>query len=177
MKTLKKQLKQPLLLLLFGTVLSAFNPAIAETDHAAQESFLKARAKDTLGDHANHENHTDPAQVFHGIYFGFVPCNDCLGIKTSLSLNQNQNYTLMLQYARPGSRETYEKGKYNWDAEKQIVTLTPRKGKGVPRSYHIEDDNTLIQLNEEGARMTGSDADRYALHRSDTVKNREFHFH
>jgi hypothetical protein len=179
MQTLKKQLKQNLVFLLFSTVLSAYNPVMAETDHNAQEQFLKARAKSGQqdADHSGHANHTDPAQAFHGVFLGFVPCNDCLGIKTSLSLNQNKNYLLVIQYARPGARESYEKGKYDWNEETKTVVLTPRKGKGIPRQYHIENDETLIQLNEDGARMTGSEADRYALHKSDTVKNREFHFH
>jgi uncharacterized lipoprotein NlpE involved in copper resistance len=178
MQALKKQLKQNLAWVLFSTVFAAYQPALAVTDTEAQESFLKARAKaGQQNEHAGHDEHADHSLDFHGVFMGFVPCNDCLGIKMTLSLNQNKNYSLVVQYARPGARETYEKGKYEWNEDQQRVTLTPRKNKGEPRQFHIENGETLILLNEDGARMTGSEAARYELHKSDTMKNREFHFH
>ncbi len=158
MPLVKKQLKQKLALLLFSAVfLSAGGRA--ETDH---------------GDHAKH---ADPSQEFHGVFYGFAPCEDCLGLKMTLSLNQRNNYLLVRQYAKAGSREIYEKGKYVWDDENRIVSLTPRKGKGIPRKFQIQDTESLLQLDENGNRMSGRDADRYVLRRSDTVKNREIHFH
>lgn len=178
MQALKKQLKQTLTLIFFSTLLSAYNLAMAETDIEAQENFLKARVmshpQDT--DHAAHINHIDKSQAFHGVFYGFIPCNDCNGIKTTLSLKQNNNYLLVTQPARESSREFYEKGKYSWNDENHTVVLTPRK-ESITRQYLIEDEGTLIQLNDNGARVTGESADRYILRRSDTVKAREVHIH
>jgi hypothetical protein len=176
MQALKKQLKHTLALFLFSSLFSA-HPVMAETDLTAQENFLKARAmshqKDA--DHADHASHVDKSQEFHGVFYGFTPCNDCTGIKTTLSLKQNNNYLLVTQPARESSREFYEKGKYIWNDENHTVVLTPRKG-GEIRHYLIDNGN-LIQLSDDGMRMTGEQADRYILHRSDTVKSREVHFH
>lgn len=173
MQTLKKQLQQNLALLLFGTLFSAYHPAMAESD---QEMFLKAREMQQKTDHAGHAKPIDKSLDFHGVFLGFLPCNDCLGIKETLSLNANNNYLLVVQDARPGARESYEKGKYRWDDEKHTVALTPRKGKGIERHYLIEDEN-LIQLNSDGTRMMGAEADRYILRRTDTVKSRQVHIH
>jgi hypothetical protein len=177
MQALKKQLKHNLALFLFSSLLTAV-PATAATDLEAQESYARALAKNHQKntDHAAHENHTDKSLDFHGVFYGFLPCNDCNGIKTTLSLKQNNNYLLVTQPAKESSREFYEKGKYSWNDEDHTVVLTPKKGGTIKRHYYIENEGMLIQLNEDGTRMT-NEAGRYVLQRSDTVKSREVHIH
>ncbi|MDD5410767.1 MAG: copper resistance protein NlpE [Methylobacter sp.] len=177
MQTLKKQLKQNLTLIFFSTMLSAYHPAMAKTDLTAQEGFARALAKSHQKetDHSAHVNPIDKSLDFHGVFYGYLPCADCDGIKATLSLKQKNNYLLVTQPARESSKEFYEKGKYSWNDETHTVVLTPRKESAI-RQYHIEDEGTLIQLNSDGSRMTG-DADRYTLRRSDTVKSREVHIH
>jgi hypothetical protein len=174
MQVSKKQLKQTLTLIFFSSLLSVGSTVMAETDLTAQANYLKARAMQHSPEHATHAP-PDASQVFHGVFYGFLPCNDCPGVKMTLSLKQNNNYLLVIQYARESSRETYEKGKYTWNEAEHSVVLTPRKGTAL-RHYLIENEETLIQLNEDGTRMVNQ-ADRYALRRSDTVKSREVHFH
>ena len=178
MQALKKQLKQHLAFIIFSTLASTHNLALAETDLVAQEKYLKARVMSSQQntDHTAHITPTDKSQMFHGIFYGYLPCNDCNGIKATLSLKQNNNYLLVTQPARESSKEFYEKGKYSWNEEKRTVVLTPRND-SAPHHYHIEDEGTLIQLNSDGARMTGASADRYILRRSDMVKSREVHIH
>jgi uncharacterized lipoprotein NlpE involved in copper resistance len=177
MRALKKKLKHNLALLLFSSVFSAM-PAMAATDLEAQEGFVRAIAKSHQkeADHSAHVNPPDKSLEFHGVFYGFLPCNDCTGIKTTLSLKQKNNYLLVTQYARESSREFYEKGKYSWNDENHTVVLTPSKGGTSTRRYHIENEGTLIQLNDDGTRMT-DEAERYVLQRSDTVKSREVHIH
>lgn len=177
MRSLKKPIKHHLALFVFSSLLSAI-PALAATDLEAQESFARARAKNhqKQTDHAAHENPTDKSLEFHGIFYGFLPCKDCTGIKATLSLKQNNNYLLVTQPAKESSKEFYEKGKYSWNNDTQTVVLTPRKGGTLTRYYHIEDEGTLIQLNDDGTRMA-DDSDRYIMQSSDTVKSREIHIH
>ena len=178
MQALTKQLKQNLTLISFITLLFSLKPAMAESDMQIQERVLKAREKTNqqLTDHAAHVNPIDKSLEFHGVFYGFLPCNDCNGIKATLSLKQKNNYLLVTQPARESSREYYEKGKYTWNDENQTVVLTPNK-ESTTRQYHIDDEGTLVQLSDGGVRMTGDEADRYILRRSDTVKSREVHIH
>ena len=166
------------MLILFSTLFSAYNPVMAESDMQIQERVLKAREmlNQQNMDHATHVNPIDKSLEYHGVFYGFLPCNDCNGIKATLSLKQKNNYLLVTQPARESSREYYEKGKYTWNDENQTVVLTPNKA-STARQYHIDDEGTLVQLNDGGARMTGDEADRYILRRSDKVKSREVHIH
>ncbi|WP_374090293.1 copper resistance protein NlpE [Methylomicrobium lacus] len=173
MRALKNQLKHTLTLFLAGGLLAAI-PAMAASDLEAQEGFARARAK-TLQkdiDHSAHQNPADKSLEFHGVFYGYLPCDDCDGVKTTLSLQQKQNYLLVTQPAKESSREYYERGKYDWNNEKRTVVLTPKKGGANPRSFHIEDEGTLIQLNADGIKKEG-----YELQRSDTYKSREVHIH
>jgi len=177
MRISKILLKQNLALLLIVGLF--FNlPALAATDLEAQQGFARALAKNHQKNpnHASHENSSDKSLDFRGIFYGFLPCKDCTGIKATLSLKQNNNYLLVTQPAKESSREFYEKGKYSWNDDDKTVVLTPTKGGAVVRHYHIEDEGTLIQLNDDGTRMV-NDSDRYVLQSSDTVKAREVHIH
>ncbi|MDO9106815.1 MAG: copper resistance protein NlpE [Methylovulum sp.] len=178
MQTLKKRLTHNLTLIVFSTLLSGYNAVMADTDLESKEKFLRARvmSRQQNTDHAAHVNPIDKSQDFHGVFYGYLPCNGCNGIKATLSLKQNNNYLLVTQPAKESSREYYEKGKYSWNDDNHTVVLTPRK-ESTTKQYHIEDEGTLVQLNGDGMRMTGNQADRYILRRSDTVKSREVHIH
>jgi len=177
MQVLKKHFKQHLTLISISLVLST-NFAMAATDLTAQENYLKARVK-SLEQNSNHENHIVPIDKsldFHGVFYGFLPCKDCNGIKSTLSLKQKNNYLLVTQPAKESSREIYEKGKYDWNEETHTVVLTPRD-ESKPRQYQIKDEGTLVLMNSDGTPMPEKQSDSYTLRRSDTVKAREVHIH
>lgn len=174
MQALKKQLKHNLAWLLLGCLCLA-QPVMAESDQAM---YLKAREMQQKDDdHSAHVKHIDKSKDFHGVFYGYIPCHDCAGIKTTLSLKQNNNYLLVTQPARDSSREYYEKGKYQWDELNKTLVLTPKKGGTTAHHYQIENDETLIQLNEDGSKKLGDQAEKYALRRSDSVKTRQVHIH
>lgn len=175
MQALKKQLKQNLALISFGALLVVLPPAMAKTDKEDQEKLLRARVNSQT-DHSAHVTPIDKSLDFHGVFYGYLPCNDCNGIKTTLSLKNNNNYLLVTQPARESSREFYEKGKYTWNDETKTVVLTPRDGSAI-RRFRIEDEGTLIQLNSDGTSMPRELIERYTIRRSDTVKSREVHIH
>lgn len=177
MQALKKQLKQNMTLIIFSILLPA-NIAMAATDQADQEKLLRARvmSHQQNTDHATHLQPIDKSLEFHGVFYGYLPCKDCDGIKTTLSLKQNNNYLLVTQPAKESSKEFYEKGKYSWNDENHTVVLTSRNESNI-RQYHIKDEGTLILLNSDGTQMTREQSDSYILRRSDTVKSREVHIH
>jgi uncharacterized lipoprotein NlpE involved in copper resistance len=176
MRALKKQSKYNLALFLLGSLFIA-NQAMAGTDREAQEMLLKARVKtlEEQTDHSAHFNTPEKILEFHGVFYGYLPCKDCDGIKATLSLKQNDNYLLVTQPAKESSKEFYEKGKYSWNDKDQTVVLTPRAG-STTRYYRIENEGTLIQMNDNGTRMVNQ-SDRYTLKRSDMAKSREVHIH
>lgn len=168
--------KHTLTAIVFSALLVT-NAAIARTDTEAQTSFAKALAKKHEGemDHSTHANQ-DKSQAFHGIFYGYLPCNDCDGVKTTLSLKQNQNYLLVTQPARDSSREYYEKGKYEWNEETGVLTLTPRN-KPDKHYYQIKDEGTIVQMSPSGAPVAKDLEDEYTLQNSDTAQTREVHIH
>ncbi len=177
MQVLKKHFKQHFTLISIGLLLSS-NLAMAATDLTAQENYLKARVK-SLEQNSNHENHIVPIEKsldFHGVFYGFLPCKDCNGIKSTLSLKQKNNYLLVTQPAKESSKEIYEKGKYSWNEETRTVVLTPRD-ESKPRQYQIKDEGTLVLMNSDGTPMPEKQSESYTLRRSDTVKAREVHIH
>ena len=178
MKILTVLLKQKRALILLSILFVSYNPAMAKSDKQTMGDVQRAREMARQkGDHSKHMEPVDKSQQFRGVYYGYLPCKDCAGIKMTLSLKNKKNYLLVTQYAQESIREFYEKGKYAWDDKSRTVTLTPRKDSSV-RKLHIKDEGTLILLTSEGPHMkTGQDKDKYALRRSDKVKAREVHMH
>ena len=172
MKTVKQTL-------VFFSMLVLTNSIFAATDISAQQKFLEARVSSHQqeGEHTNHLTAVEEGKKFHGVFYGFLPCDNCNGIKSTLSLKDNNNYLLVTQPAKESSREFYEKGKYSWDNENKLVLLTPKNHEATTRQYRIKDEGTLIQLNDDGTQATGADLEKYTLRRSDTVKSREVHIH
>lgn len=177
MQISKRNLKKSLAFIFISALIPA-QITLAATDLSAQENYLKARVKslEQNNDHANHLEPVEKSKDFHGVFYGFLPCENCNGIKATLSLKQNNLYLLVTQPAKESSKELYEKGKYTWNEEKQIVTLSPRNDAPI-KKYSIKDEGTLIQLKSDGSPMKADESDKYTLRRSDTTKTREVHIH
>lgn len=99
-----------------------------------------------------------------GTYTGVVPCADCEGIQTSLTLFESGAYTLSEEYLGKGARPFSENGTFEWDDAGAVITLAP--GSENARQYQVG-ENMLFQLDLEGRRITGALAEKYRL-----VKNR-----
>lgn len=177
MKILTTPLKQKLSLIIVCILGISFNPAMAKSDKQTMGDVQRARELARQGD-TDHSMHTDPvddSQIFRGVYYGYLPCDHCAGIKMTLSLKNKSNYLLVTQYAQASNKEFYEKGKYIWDDKMGIVTLTARKDSKI-RKLRIKDEGSLIVLSPEGTSMKGNQ-DKYMLLRSDKNKSREVHIH
>ncbi len=171
--------KRALALALFSIVLPLAGEAWAESDMEIQEKALKARELNHMSesDHAGHGLPEAASGKFRGVFYGYLPCHeaDCNGIKMTLSLNAKNNYLLVIQPAKAQNRESFEKGKYEWDESQQMVVLTPYKD-APQRRLAVKDAVTLLYLSTDGGHLTG-DQDRYLMRRSDLANNREMHIH
>lgn len=179
MQTLNRKIKTNVSLGVFAVLISIFGNAWAESDMQLQEKALKARemSRHEGMEHSRHNQPEAETGGFHGVFYGYLPCNqpDCDGIKQTLSLKPRNNYLLVTQYAKESTREYYEKGKYEWDDKNRIVTLTSKKD-AAKRLYTIQDEGALVTLDSDGKPMAG-DQEAYTLRRSDKTKTREVHIH
>jgi len=152
MQSIKKKNK-----LLIGTLLvfgscTLTNLALAETT-------------DTQTSHESHHEQTNTE--WPGLYNGFIPCEDCTGIKTSLALNSNNTYLLIRQYVGKSDREIVEKGKFSTGNNNNILVLTPRNNIESTVHYYSVSENSLTQLDNNGNPITGKKADKYILRKND----------
>lgn len=150
-----RTLRPTLTLLLFTAIFSNCSLVFAET-------------ADTHGTHYVQQGIDWP-----GIYYGFTPCDDCKGVKSSLALNKNNTYTLITQYVGKSEREIVEKGKFIAGDKNNTLVLTPRNSE-MTRHYLVG-ENSLIQLDDNGNRISGKLADRYILRRTDLTQPAQAH--
>jgi len=103
-----------------------------------------------------------------GTYEGVVPCADCPGIRTTLTLLANGTYILERQYLDRGAgtdRDTGTdrlQGAFEWTPDGGTIRLTGTHG-GV-HLYRVG-ENALFQLDQEGRRIQGPLAHAYTLTR------------
>ncbi|MFI3185024.1 MAG: copper resistance protein NlpE [Methylococcaceae bacterium] len=109
--------------------------------------------------------HTEKSLEWPGIYYGFIPCADCKGVKTTLALNKNNTYLLITQYVGRSEREFVEKGKFALGDKSNTIVLTPRNGSTTQQ--YLVGENSLVQLDNNGNRVSGELANRYILRRSE----------
>jgi uncharacterized lipoprotein NlpE involved in copper resistance len=148
-----KQFKKNLVMALCTACFFMANPSYAESDDAQHGNM----------------NHAQNNTMWSGIYKGFLPCADCMGIKTSLALNANNSYILITQNTGKSVRDFVEKGKFTWAENANTIVLTSRDG--ATTHQYLIGDNTLTQLDNSGNKVSGKDAERYILHRKDMVTN------
>lgn len=149
----------------FTKVLLATWLMLAISQTATAEEMTEVLSHDA---HHNQNNLEWP-----GIYKGFLPCEGCYGIKTSLALNTNNSYILITQYTGKSPRDFVEKGTFTWGDKNNVIVLTPRKGSSAQQYYVGE--NKLILLDKNGNFFSGKNADRYVLRRNEMKEPTESH--
>jgi len=97
-----------------------------------------------------------------GNYYGVVPCADCPGIETRITLNKDETYQVSWKYQDKGDETFQNSGKFQWDASGGIITLGNLDKEYFPNQYRVG-ENCLFQLDKEGNRITGDLATNYIL--------------
>jgi heat shock protein HslJ len=97
-----------------------------------------------------------------GTYRGTLPCADCGGIETVLTLHGNGTYTLSRRYV--GKEDAFREttGPFAWNGAGSQITLT-----GDDATPFLVGENRLFALDKTGKRITGNLADRYVLTKLD----------
>ena len=109
-----------------------------------------------------------------GVYKGVLPCADCEGIQTTITLNENLTYSIKTQYLGKGAKVFEQNGMYKWNDKVNILVLGDSEN--VPRYYFVG-ENMLTQLDMSGKKIIGDLADSYQLNKemfsSETIINSE----
>lgn len=115
------------------------------------------RAVDTLSISDNSQNSLD----WQGTYKGVIPCADCEGIETEITIKYDLTYVVKTIYLGKGKGEIFEEtGRFVWDKTGSKISLEGLKGKS---SQYKVGENQLIQLDMEGKIITGALAEKYVL--------------
>lgn len=114
---------------------------------------------DSLGGASTPETAT-PAWT--GNYSGSLPCGDCKGILTKITLNADKTFTLSSQYIGKETTPNVYKGTYTLD-DKNIVTLD---AEGDHLKFLVmEGDDMIVKLDKFGNEEQAGPAARYYLHK------------
>lgn len=107
------------------------------------------------------DGHTSQnALDWDGTYFGTLPCADCEGIETTITLSMDHTFTQKQVYLK--GKEGYEfesKGTFQWDESGRIITLQFEETSWM---YQVI-ENAIIHLDMEGNRIEGELAEMYVL--------------
>ena len=152
-------IKSGLLIALLLVAIAGCKPK-KESGQAEEAGESTREASAPIQDEHNSRNSLD----WNGTYQGVIPCADCEGIKTSLTLMTTGEFSRTLQYLGKEETNRSDSGTFRWDETGSKITLNPAEG--GPQSYQVG-ENRLFHLDREGNRISGDLAENYVL-----VKNR-----
>lgn len=105
------------------------------------------------------EGNAQTSLDWNGTYKGVLPCANCDGIETKLTLNEDKTYVISELYQGKGDTKPFEsKGKFSFDKTGNIVTLDATD----KRQYFVS-ENRIIALDQEGKIIQGNLAKNYEL--------------
>ncbi len=133
---------------------------LAASCQMKQSSTSTTSTETAVTDGHNAQNSLD----WPGNYEGTLPCADCEGIETKLSLKQDGSYTLTTTYlGEEGENRFEQKGSFTWNEAGNTILLSGIVD-GSPQYFVGE--NYLLHLDMEGNKVTGPLAEMYRLTKS-----------
>lgn len=93
-----------------------------------------------------------------GVYRGVVPCADCEGIETIVTLSRDNTYTVRRRYMGKDDRYNQTGGTFTWQPDGNRILL-----KDDAETLYQVGENRLFQLDQSGNRITGNLAGNYEL--------------
>lgn len=106
-----------------------------------------------------------------GTYEGTLPCADCKGIKTIVTLNKDNTYVAKEVYQGRDSLPVETKGTFEWDKAGQTISFSDKD-----RHSYFVGENTLTHLDKDGNKVTGNLKDTYILNKvQDELVGKKWH--
>ncbi|QTY27384.1 copper resistance protein NlpE N-terminal domain-containing protein [Flavobacterium sp. CS20] len=97
---------------------------------------------------------------WNGTYKGILPCADCIGIETQITLNQDLSYTKSMKYLSKNDSVYLTKGQFKWNDNGSKIYLDSSKKK----AYQVG-ENKLFVLDQKGERISGNLEERFILNK------------
>ena len=101
-----------------------------------------------------------------GVYQGVLPCADCDGLVTTLTLNKDKTFKRVMVYKGKSDQAFEESGKFTWDNTGSVVMLQGFTGSP---SYYKVGENQVMQLDLQGKAVEGELAEMYILKKTEQV--------
>lgn len=109
------------------------------------------------------DKHTSRISLdWDGTYAGILPCANCEGIETFLTLSVEGTFVLRTRYLGKDDQMFTEQGSFVWEDNGNVIRLQDMAH--GPDRYHVA-ENLLFQLDLQGEAITGNLADLYSLRR------------
>ena len=140
----------PVILLSLSIATSNYHqPILAQTKLQIEDSTNKS-----IGDTS------EVSLDWSGNYQGVLPCTDCEGIQTSITLHQDKSYVMETKYLGKDEQAFTSQGNFSWNKTGNTITLSNIED--APSQYFVG-ENILIQLDMNGNKITGDLAEKYVL--------------
>lgn len=128
-----------------------------ETTTTEETTITTDTIKQPETDTAFQDAHTSQNSLdWFGTYEATLPCADCPGIKTTVTLNKDETFTYVSEYLERDNK-IEEKGKIMWHDNGSVVHL---KGKDIDTKLKVI-ENGLIALDQEGKVIDGPLKEHY----------------
>ncbi len=124
----------------------------------ARKTSVPAQNMETYPQHTS-QNSLDWA----GTYTGTIPCADCPGIETTLTLNYDNTFRLTSVYQERDVAPFVEEGHFEWNTDGNTILL--KNGKTNARQFRVG-ENKVFMLKSDGKKVEGNLADMYILNKS-----------
>lgn len=97
-----------------------------------------------------------------GVYRGVLPCADCEGIETEITLNADLTYVVSSIYLGKNNEAFKENGNFIWDEAGAKIMLKNVDPKAATNQYLVG-ENMLFKLDINGNRIEGDLKEKYQL--------------
>lgn len=97
-----------------------------------------------------------------GVFQGTVPCSDCQGVETTLTLQDSLAFVLTLNYIGKLTDKVEISGTYTWEEGDTLIRLQGFDPDMLPTYYAIE-KGAVLQLDLDGSKIDGTLKDQYRL--------------
>ena len=124
-------------------------PAVAPAEQAPAPVAVESEAAHSAAD--------VPFDIkgFAGRFVGMLPCADCPGIDTRVTLNADGTFTLLETYQDRKMKTTPIEGTWTTEAEDKHIRLDPNTKAESDRLYEILSNDEIRLLDQEGKHIEG----------------------